>query len=221
MGDRVSHRILKNLLFVLGSQILILIISILRSLIVPSFFSVESFGYWQIYLFYSAYVGFCTLGFNDGIYLRYGDKDYNELPFVKIRASIRIFSFMLLFLTILVGFLTYILNTNGDMRFALMFSCLNIFVLGLSGFFTYVLQITNQMKKYSFFSIVDKVFVMMTVVPMFFYSYENFKLIIIVDFLAKILVLGAMMHSCKELVIGSIGRTSEAINEVKENIFVG
>lgn len=221
MGDSVLQKIIKNLLFVLGSQFLILIISITRSMILPAFFSMESYGYWQIYLFYSAYIGICTFGFNDGIYLRYGDKDYHELPFVKLRMSILIFSLMLLVLTILIGFLTYSFNTNGDMRYALIFSCFNIFVLGLSGFFTYVLQITNQLKKYSFFSVVDKALVIVTVVLMVFCNNDNFKLIIVIDFLAKILVLGAMMYSCKELLIGKYGSVPIAINEVKKNIGVG
>ena len=40
---------------------------------------VEKYGYWQLYLFYTSYVGFFQLGWNDGIYLRYGGEDYNNL----------------------------------------------------------------------------------------------------------------------------------------------
>tara|TARA_Y100000385_G_scaffold214401_1_gene222929 strand:+ start:5670 stop:7085 length:1416 start_codon:yes stop_codon:yes gene_type:complete len=221
MAESVLKKILKNALFVLGAQLLILIISITRSLILPAFFSVESYGYWQIYLFYSAYVGIFALGFNDGIYLRYGDKDYKELPFAKLRMSIRIFSLMLLVITILIVFLTNFFIANGDMRYALIFSGFNIFVLCLTGVFTHVLQITNQLKKYSFFSVADKALVIVTVVLMFFLNNNNFKLIIIIDFLAKVLVLVAMIYFCKELWIGRNVSFSIAFKEVKNNMGVG
>ena len=214
-------KIFNNVLIVLGAQLLILIISITRSLLLPSFLSLESYGYWQIYLFYSAYVGVFALGFNDGIYLRYGDKDYNELPFAKLRMSIRIFSLMLLVITILIVFLTYFFNANDDMRYAIIFSGFNIFILGLTGVFTYVLQITNQLKKYSFFSVADKALVILTVVLMFFLNNNNFKLIIVVDFLAKVLVLVSMIYFCKELWIGRNISFSIAFKEFKDNIGVG
>jgi O-antigen/teichoic acid export membrane protein len=199
----------------------VLIISTTRSLILPAFFSVESYGYWQIYLFYSTYVGIFAFGFSDGIYLRYGDKNYTELPFAKLRASIRIFSLMLLVVTILMIFLTYFFSINDNLRYALLFSALNIFVLGLTGIFTYVLQITNQIKKYSFFSVADKVLVLVTVLLMFFIDNNNFKLIIVIDFIAKSLVAVAMIYLCKELWIGSNVSFSIAFKEFKNNIGAG
>lgn len=39
----------------------------------------EEYGYCQLHLFYSSYVGFLHFGWNDGIYLRYGGKNYIEL----------------------------------------------------------------------------------------------------------------------------------------------
>lgn len=221
MAELELKKILKNILFVLGAQLLVLIISMTRSLILPAFFSVESYGYWQIYLFYSTYVGIFAFGFSDGIYLRYGDKDYTELPFAKLRASIRIFSLMLLVTTILIIFFTYFFSVNDDLRFALLFSGFNIFVLGLTGIFTYVLQITNQIKKYSFFSVADKVLVLVTVLLMFFVDNNNFKLIIVIDFIAKSLVVVAMIYLCKELWIGRNVSFSMAFKEFKNNIGAG
>jgi hypothetical protein len=48
-------------------------------LIVPKLIGIQEYGYWQLYLFYSFYVGFLHFGWNDGIYLRYGGKEYLEL----------------------------------------------------------------------------------------------------------------------------------------------
>lgn len=221
MTEISFKKIFNNILIVLGAQLLILIISITRSLVLPSFLNVESYGYWQIYLFYSAYVGVFALGFNDGIYLRYGDKDYADLPFEKLRTSVRIFSLMVLLVTIVILILIFFLITNSNLRFTLIFSGLNVFVLGLTGVFTYVLQITNQLKKYSFFSVVDKVLVLITIALMFFVNNSNFKLIIIIDFLAKTIVIISMIYLCKELWIGKSISFTVGFKEFKKNISVG
>jgi O-antigen/teichoic acid export membrane protein len=215
------RQIYKNTLYVLGAQFLILVISITRSLILPAFFSIESYGYWQIYLFYSAYVGIFAFGFNDGIYLRYGDKEYNELPFEKLRTSIRIFSAMSFFITIITTVAIILFTSNNNLRFSLLFAACNIFILGLTGVFTYILQITNQLKKYSFFSVADKVLVLITVALMFFINNNNHKLIIAIDFFAKALVLAAMIYLCKELWIGKNTNLKIAYKEFEKNINVG
>ena len=63
----------KNFLYVFGAQILVLLISVARALLVPKILPVEGFGYWEIYLLYTSYVGIFALGDVDGIYLKYGE----------------------------------------------------------------------------------------------------------------------------------------------------
>jgi len=221
MSEIVLKKTLKNLFYVMGAQFIILIISVILSLILPAFFSVESYGYWQIYLLYSAYVGIFAFGFNDGIYLRYGDNNYNELPFEKLRTSIRIFSLMSFGISIITAILVVAFCTDNDLRFAFLFSALNIFILGLTGIFTYILQITNQLKKYSFFSVADKILVIITVVLMFVINNNNYRIIIVIDFIAKAIVVSAMIYLCKELWIGKNSDIKIAFNEFKNNINVG
>ena len=221
MTEIPLKKILHNVFYVLGAQIIILLISVIRSLLLPAFFSVESYGYWQVYLFYSAYVGIFAFGFNDGIYLRYGDFEYSSLPFNKLRTSIRIFSLMLLFISIVTIFLVTIFCKDSNLRYAFIFSAFNILILGISGVFTYILQITNQLKKYSFFSVADKILVIITVVLMFFVNNNNYKIIIAVDFTAKTLVLLIMIYLCKELWVGENSDLKSAYNEFKKNINVG
>ncbi|MDO5666182.1 MAG: hypothetical protein Q4G63_13150, partial [Bacteroidia bacterium] len=74
-----SSSILKNLFMVLSSNVLLLSLGIAMSLLLPIILSVDEYGYWQIYLYYSGFVGMFMLGFNDGMNLRYAGKSYNEL----------------------------------------------------------------------------------------------------------------------------------------------
>lgn len=71
--------LIKNFSFTLTSNIIAIAISTLVTLVVPKLIGVEEYGYWQLYLFYSSYIGFLQFGWNDGIYLRYGGFEYNKL----------------------------------------------------------------------------------------------------------------------------------------------
>ena len=71
--------IIKNFSYSLTSNLISFIISALVVLIIPRIIGVEDYGFWQLYLFYSSYIGFLHFGWNDGIYLRYGGEEYEEL----------------------------------------------------------------------------------------------------------------------------------------------
>ena len=75
----MRNEVLKNYFFLLLSQLSILGMNILMSLIFPKLLTIEDFGYWQLFLFYSSYVGFFHFGINDGIYLRYGGKNLETI----------------------------------------------------------------------------------------------------------------------------------------------
>ena len=71
MSNEEKGNVVTSFKFVLMSQIVVLIISVIRTLIVPKFLTVEDYGYWQTYLLYISYISILCLGFNDGIYLKY------------------------------------------------------------------------------------------------------------------------------------------------------
>lgn len=74
MNSKVINFI-KNFSYTLTSNLLSLLVSTLVILIIPKLLGVQEYGYWQLYIFYSSYVGFLHFGWNDGIYLRYGGKN--------------------------------------------------------------------------------------------------------------------------------------------------
>ena len=194
--------LVKNFSFVFTAQTIVLVISVTRALILPKFLSVEGFGYWEVYWFYLTWGGFFCLGYNDGIYLKYGECDYNQLPIKLLRSSTRLFIGMLTIFTFIAISVVFLFISDSDLQFALFFSALDILVLGISGLFIYVFQITNQFKKYSFYSIVDKVLVIVVICFLFVVNKQNYKCIIVTDFLSKLIVLTVMIYKGRELVVG-------------------
>lgn len=99
--DANKSKAVTNIKFVLFSQITVLVISMIRTLIIPKFIEVEDYAYWQTYLLYISYISIFCLGFNDGIYLKYAKEGKKALEENKISSTILIFVLLLIFESII------------------------------------------------------------------------------------------------------------------------
>jgi O-antigen/teichoic acid export membrane protein len=88
-----SHKpsALRKLLFAGSTQAVILVFSFLTGIVMPRYMGTEQFGYYQIYMLYLAYLNLAGLGFNDGIALYYGGRDYADLPFARLGRAVQLF----------------------------------------------------------------------------------------------------------------------------------
>lgn len=220
MENNVIRTGVKNTAYVIIAQSISLLFGIVRTLIVPMLLFPTSFGYWQVYLLYMAYVGIFALGFNDGIYLKYGKYNYNELPKKTFRSSIRVF-IMFQLLTVLIVLAFTMFESDASKQVAMIWVSINIPIAGLTGLLMYILQITNQLKKYSFYTILNKALVLILIVGLFLFKIDNFVIIIIVDTLARLFVLALMINYCKEIIFGKRTGYKVAFKEVSDNVRVG
>ena len=72
-------KIIKNISYSISSNLISLGVSLLMVVFVPKFLPIEDYGIWQLFLFYFSYLGFLHFGWEDGIYLRYAGKSFDEL----------------------------------------------------------------------------------------------------------------------------------------------
>lgn len=64
----------KGLAQVLFANIIFLLVGIVSNFLLPKYLSIESYSYIKTYALYISYAGFFHLGYNDGMYLKYGGK---------------------------------------------------------------------------------------------------------------------------------------------------
>ena len=62
-------------------------ISTLTGLLIPKLMGATQYGYWQLYVLYVTYVPYFHFGWVDGIYLREGGIDYNDLDKPKLHTQ--------------------------------------------------------------------------------------------------------------------------------------
>ena len=176
----VDKRKLKNdIVLAFVSQGVSLIISIITSLIIPKVLGVESFGYWQLFLFYTSYVGFFHLGLNDGVYLLNGGIERDTIDKQSIKSQF-VFGFLyqalIAFLIVVVASL---ISTNSERRFVLTFTALFLLLNNLSLYFGFVFQAMNETKLYSYSVIVDKGVYIIPLVILLLSGNIDFRLYII------------------------------------------
>ena len=212
---------LHNLSFVFGAQSLVLIISVLRALILPKFLPVDGFGYWEIYLFYTSYAGIFCLGYNDGIYLKYGECNVEQLPMESIRSANRLFGALLSMVALLVVIVLSSVIHDSQSFFPLCFAAGNILIMGMTSVYIYVFQITGQFKKYSFFSVIDKIVVLFTILLLIIVNENNYKYVVTADFVSKIGVLVWMVMKMPGLLFGSSSGLGQAYKFMIDNMSVG
>lgn len=148
--------VINNIKLVFISQVVVLLASIVRTILIPKIISVEEHGYWQTYLLYVSYISIFYLGFNDGIYLRYAKMKRREMKDNKLSSTLFVFICVSL-IEMLIGILIVTLVASEPYKEIFILVLLNVPMTGLFGTITYYLQITDKMKQYSIGVVIEKV----------------------------------------------------------------
>lgn len=156
MKNEFAKKILNNLTFAFLAQGISLFLSIIMNFIVPKSLSVESFAYWQLFLFYASYAGVAGLGFADGVYLKLGGSAYNSLDKGQLGYIFRLFLMVigicLIFLMGIVSISPIVAERKFVICLTLIYTFLNCVVTCLG----YIFQACNETKLYSISVICDK-----------------------------------------------------------------
>lgn len=216
-----ARSFIKNFSYTLSSNLISLIISTLVVLVVPKLIGVEKYGYWQVYLFYTSYVGFMHLGWIDGIYLRYGGKDYKELD-KKVFFS----QFYMLLITqvIIAGvilFLGEIFQAPGDKQFIFQMTAICLIISNMRYMLIFILQGTNRIKEYAFITMMDRVIYAGLIVVFLIFGIRDYKLMIIADLIGKLISFLYSVYCCKEIVFQKLSSFYLTTSEMIKNISVG
>lgn len=216
-----TRGILRNYAFSLTSNAVAFLISTLIVAVVPKIIGNTEYGYFQLYIFYSAYVGFFHLGWCDGIYLRYGGAYYDKLD--KRRMSTQ-FWLLLAFetaVTAVILLVTWLRAPQQDTRFVLVVTALSIIVVIPKTMLSYVLQATNRIREYSLVTVVEKVVYCLLVIGVLALGGRDYKPLILSDIAGKAVSLVLAAVYCRDLVFARWEPFRQTLTETWQNISVG
>lgn len=187
----------KNLLYAFIAQASSLFLSILMSLIVPKFLSVESYGYWQLFLFYVSYAGFFHFGLSDGIYLKLGGTKFENLDKKDINNQFHILLFMQIIICAFIVLYSIIFVHSTDKFYILFISGFYILIANLNWFLGFIFQATNLTKTYSISVIIDRILFIITLIVIFVFGFKNYIGLVILYTITRIIALIYCIYKAK------------------------
>lgn len=212
---------IKNFSFTLSSNLITLMVSTLVTLIVPRLIGVEDYGYWQLYMFYSTYVGFFHFGWNDGIYLRYGGETYNSLNKDKFFSQFVQLLVMQIFLALILIVFASSFADGPDRAFIFQMLAFDMIILNVRHMFLFTLQATNLIKKYAVIMVTDRLLFIGIVLLLLLLGSRDYHLMIAADILSKLISLLCGMYYCRDFVFRKVSNFKLDLKESWSNINVG
>lgn len=212
---------LKNIYYALSSNLIVLGISVLITLIVPKIIGVTEYSFLQLYSFYISYVGILHFGWLDGIYLKYGGYEYKDLDKKKFSTQF----WLLVIFEAIISFIMFIIIINFvndiDKQYILIMTAICSFITIIKQFFLYILQITNKIKEYAKYTRLDRIIYGIIILGILFLGVKQYKYLLIIDVITKSITLLLCINSCKEIVFNKIENITKGIQEVLNNISIG
>ena len=213
--------ILTNISYSMASNLISVIISTLITLFVPRFLGVESYGYFQLFIFYSSYTGFFHLGWADGLYLRYGGDYYDKLNKEKFSAQF----YGILIYSFLIAAVLIVLDESivSDVQKQFIWVCIGIYIVIMlpKTLLTYLLQSTNRIKEYSKVVIIERISYLVLVILDLLVKADDYHLIVIADLIGRFCSLALSFIYCKDILLTKPEPIKDFFIETGKNISVG
>lgn len=222
MSKNKLFNIVKNFSYTLSSNLISLIISSLVIFVVPKIIGVEEYGFWQVYLFYSFYVGFLHFGWNDGIYLRYGGEQYRNLNKKLFFSQFWMLFFSQIAISIFIILLSRLLYSSATNElFIFKMIAINLVIVNMRLMLLYILQATNRMKEYSISTILDRLMYALFITLLISFGINQYKPMIVADLLGKFISLLYLIYICRDIVLRKISDFYFSFKDTIENISAG
>jgi O-antigen/teichoic acid export membrane protein len=196
-------------------------VSVLVVLLIPKIIGVVEYGYWQLYVFYSGYVGFLHFGWNDGIYLRYGGYDYKDLEKKNFFSQYYLLLFFQIFIAAFAILSFKYLNFDPNKYFVIQMTALSMVIVNVRYMLLYIFQTTSRFKEYSMVIIIDRLSYLTIIIFLILIEINEYKLMIFVDLFSKLIALLYSMYYCKEIVFRKVSDFYIDLVDIKLNISVG
>jgi O-antigen/teichoic acid export membrane protein len=194
-------KFIKNLSYAIISQLISLLLSISMSLLVPKFLGVEDYSYWQLFVFYSSYVGFFHFGLNDGVYLKHGGTKYKELDRTLIGSQ---FWFGALFQSVIafviIGYASFI-KMDQNRSFVIIMTAVYLIICNLSLYLGFVFQAANETKLFSISIMIDKTVYIAAILFLLILNIKNFRIFVTCFLISKVISFTFCLFKGKDIII--------------------
>jgi O-antigen/teichoic acid export membrane protein len=196
-------------------------LSIIQTLMVPKLLGTTEYGYWQLFIFYTSYIGFAYLGLNDGVYLIKGgqsrefiDKRSVNSQFVFGCCLNLVFAVVIVAVACLGGF-------GPDREFVIVCTGIYLVVQNTSSFLMYLLQAMNETRKSSYATIVERLTFLVPLVLLLIFRYRSYDLFVLSYIFSSLVQLGFCTWHCRDFLHAGLKPVPYGVKESLASMRVG
>lgn len=212
---------MKDLAYTFSANFLNFLMGFVTGFIIPKFLGIDDYAYLKVFTFYVGYVGIAHLGLLDGIYIKYGSYNYEDLPQEKFRGYTRsLIIFQIVEAIILGGIISIVVKDSNRIVICFMV-ILNMIILNITNLFTFIHQFTKRFKLFSINTIINKLLYVIGCLVLIYFSMFNYINFIILQTIINLLILGIYIFKNKDLVFGKGQGLLDSLKEYKELIKLG
>jgi len=193
--------VIKNISYSFSSNVLSMFLGILATLLFPKFLGVAGYGYYQLYIFYTGYTLITALGIADGVQLKIAGKEYKKLDFDEQSSLFWLSTITQVSLYVVVLILCSLFITNADKRFAVNSAVIVGFIAHPRYYLYTLLQGVNRLKEYAHIIITERSISIVISIIALLLGFMDFRLMIVLDVIGRILSFMLAMSFCKEIVL--------------------
>lgn len=209
-----KKQLVKNLMTAFYAQGISLLMSVMMSLVIPKLLNVKEYSYWQLFIFYTGYVGFFHFGFNDGLYLTLGGQDYNKLDYEKIGTEFKLFFAMEILISVIICFGAMIFIRDSNRKSILILTAIYLVLNNVTLFFGYIFQAVNETKIFSYSVIIDRLVVIISVTVLLFLKINNYFPFIITYTISKAFAFIYVVLKGKKILLTRFSKIKLAIKDM-------
>lgn len=145
MKQKINQASLKKgIVIILGANLLNLMFSVLANILLPKFLSLNCYAEIKTFQLYVGYCGILHLGYEDGLYIKYGGKSLREIDQKRIKEDLSTLSiFQLTIVTVLIGIAMFLND------FTLIACTIAVFPLNIISCYKLLFQATGEFDLYA------------------------------------------------------------------------
>lgn len=205
-----------SVLFSVFSSFFALLTASVVGFFLPRFTSVETYALYRTFGICYGFLGFFHLGFVDGVYLKYGGVDYEDLPARRFRMYFR---FIICFISIMqfalcLGCFCFLGKNALKSPFFLSSICLIPCVI--NAYFGYIEQSTKRFLIDGFAQMMQNIITIVGFSILIFLKNDNYIYFVMIMFVAYLIMLLYHIINNKEIIVGEADRIIPNFNDIKD-----
>lgn len=219
-----KNKSIGNVIRVMLGNFTTIVSGVVVGFLLPKALSLSDYGFYKTFTLYITYMGLFSLGIIDGIVLKYGSNDYEELNKPRFRAYYKYFTAVMAVVAAII-IIFALAFTEGDTQFILIMVGIDMVAGNMTNYFRQISQITQRFHEYSKRTIIQsiaKIIITLIVTVLCYAGYEvSYRLFLSLIVLMDVLLTIWYVSTYRELVIGASDPLAETRPHIANLIKIG